>query len=75
MLNVLNYLLVKVSFWDELKQEARNIWRMIEDFFLMIKEVTYDVLANAIGGDMALLLVITVGVIGVMLIFLTIINK
>ena len=75
MLNVLNYLLVKVSFWDELKQEARNIWKMIEDFFLMIKEVTYDVLANAIGGDMALLLVITVGVIGVMLIFLTIINR
>ena len=75
MLNVLNYLLVKVSFWDELKQEARNIWKMIEEFFLMIKEVTYDVLANAIGGDMALLLVITVGVIGVMLIFLTIINK
>ena len=75
MLNVLNYLLVKVSFWDELKQEARNIWKMIEEFFLMIKEVTYDVLANAIGGDMALLLVITVGVIGVMLIFLTVINK
>lgn len=75
MLNVLNYLLVKVSFWDELKQEARNIWKMIEEFFLMIKEVTYDVLANAIGGDMALLLVITVGVIGTMLIFLTIINR
>lgn len=75
MLNILNYLLVKVSFWDELKQEARNIWKMIEEFFLMIKEVTYDVLANAIGGDMALLLVITVGVIGVMLIFLTIINR
>ena len=75
MLNVLNYLLVKVSFWDELKQEARNIWKMIEEFFLMIKEVTYDVLANAIGGDMALLLVITVGVIGTMLIFLTVINK
>ena len=75
MLNVLNYLLVKVSFWDELKQEARNIWKMIQEFFLMIKEVTYDVLANAIGGDMALLLVITVGVIGVMLIFLTIINR
>ena len=75
MLNVLNYLLVKVSFWDELKQEARNIWKMIEEFFLMIKEVTYDVLANAIGGDMAFLLVITVGVIGTMLIFLTIINR
>ena len=75
MLNVLNYLLVKVSFWDELKQEARNIWKMIEEFFLMIKEVTYDVLANAIGGDMALLLFITVGVIGTMLIFLTIINR
>lgn len=75
MLNILNYLLVKVSFWDQLKQEARNIWKMIQEFFLMIKEVTYDVLANAVGGDMALMLVIMVGVIGTMLIFLSVINK
>jgi hypothetical protein len=40
----------------------------------MIKEITYDVLADAIGGDYALLLVITVGIIGLMIIFLAIMN-
>jgi hypothetical protein len=74
MLNLLNNALVKVSFWDELKDEFREIFEVIEDFFMMIKEITYDVLADAIGGDYALLLVITVGIIGVMIIFLAIMN-
>jgi hypothetical protein len=74
MLNLLNNALVKVSFWDELKDEFREIFEVIEDFFMMIKEITYDVLADAIGGDYALLLVITVGIIGLMIIFLAIMN-
>ena len=74
MLNLLNNALVKVSFWDELKDEFREIFEVIEDFFMMIKEITYDVLADAIGGDYALLLVITVGIIGIMIIFLAIMN-
>lgn len=75
MLNILNNLLVKVSFWDQLKDEFREIMEVVKDFFLMIKEVTYDVLANAIGGDYALLLVLTVGIIGLMIICITIINR
>lgn len=75
MLSIMNYLLVKLSFWDELKNEFREIMEVIQDFFEMIKSVTYDVLANAIGGDYALLLVITVGVIGVMIICIAIINR
>ena len=75
MLNILNKHLVKVSFWDQLKDEFREIMEVITDFFEMIKSVTYDVLANAIGGDYALLLVITVGVIGVMIICLAVINR
>ncbi len=75
MLSIMNYLLVKVSFWDELKDEFREIMEVIQDFFEMIKSVTYDVLANAIGGDYALLLVITVAVIGVMVICIAVINR
>ncbi len=75
MLSVINYLLVKESFWDQLKDEFREIWEIIEEFFTMLKAMTYDVLANAIGGDFALLLVITVGVIGVMIICLAVINR
>lgn len=75
MLSIMNYLLVKISFWDELKDEFREIMKVIQDFFEMIKSVTYDVLANAIGGDYALLLVITVAVIGIMVICITVINR
>ncbi|MGN1372227.1 MAG: hypothetical protein ACI4XM_08140 [Candidatus Coprovivens sp.] len=75
MLNIMNYLLVKQTFWDQIKEEFREIIELIKDFFEMIKSVTYDLLANAIGGDYALLLVITVGVIGVMIICLAVINR
>ena len=75
MLSLMNYLLVKISFWDQLKNEFREILDVVKDFFEMIKSVTYDVLANAIGGDFALLLVITVGVVGVMIICLAVINR
>lgn len=74
-MNLLNYLIVKESFWDQLMDEFKDVLSMFGDFFQMIKEVTYDVLANAIGGDMAMLLVISVGVIAIMLICLAIINK
>lgn len=74
-MNLLNYLIVKESFWDQLADEFKDVLSMFGDFFQMIKEVTYDVLANAIGGDMAMLLVIAVGAIAVMLICLAIINK
>lgn len=75
MLNILNYVLVKESFLDQLKDEFEDIFKMIKDFFLMIKEVTYDVLAENIGGDIATMLVIVVCVIAVMLISLAIINR
>ena len=75
MLNNMNYLLVKQTCWDQIKEEFREIIELIKDFFEMIKSVTYDLLANAIGGDYALLLVITVGVIGVMIICLAVINR
>ncbi len=50
-MNVLNYLLVKETIWDQLKEEVQDVLDMFADFFLMIKEVTYDVIANYIGTD------------------------
>lgn len=74
-MNLLYYTLVKESIWDQIKEEFEDILKMLEDLFLMIKEVTYDNLANWLGGDVAMLLVITVGVIGLMLILLAVINR
>lgn len=74
-MNVLNYLLVKETIWDQLKEEVQDVLDMFADFFLMIKEVTYDVIANYIGTDITNLLLIAIGVIGVMVICISIINK
>lgn len=74
-MNVLNYLLVKETIWDQLKKEVQDVLDMFADFFLMIKEVTYDVIANYIGTDITNLLLIAIGVIGVMIICISVINK
>ncbi len=69
------YLLVKQSFWEQLKDEVKDVIDMFSDFFLMIKEVTYDVLANRVGGDIVNMFLIGIGVVAVMLICLAIINR
>lgn len=74
-MNVLNYLLVKETIWDQLKEEVQDVLDMFADFFLMIKEVTYDVVAGYIGADITNLLLIAIGVIGVMIICISVINK
>lgn len=72
---LLTYLLVKQTFWEELKEEFRDVLDMFSDFFLMIKEVTYDVLAKSFGGDIVNMFIIAIGVIALMLILLAIINR
>lgn len=74
-MNILTYLLVKETLWDQLKAEVQDVLDMFTDFFLMIKEVTYDVVAGYIGADITNLLLIAIGVIGVMVICITIINR
>lgn len=74
-MNTLTYFLVKQTFWEQLQEELEDVINMFKDFFLMIKEVTYDVLVNAIGGDIVNLLLIALGVIGVMIICLSVINR
>ena len=68
-------ILVKRSFWDDFKQEMKEIWDIVEDFFLMIKEYTYDVVADLIGADVTNMILIAVGVIGIMLVCLAVINR
>ena len=75
MLNIMNYVLVKVSFWEQLQDEFRSIWDAIKGFLLMIKEVTYDVIANAVGTETTNMVLIGLGVIVVMLICLSFINR
>lgn len=74
-MNTLTYLLVKETFWDQLVQEFKDVIEMFSDFFLMIKEVTYDVLVGYIGADMTNLMLIAVAVIGIMVVCITVINK
>jgi len=58
-----------------LKEEFRDVLDMFSDFFLMIKEVTYDVLVNSVGGESVNLILIGIGAVAVMLILLAIINR
>ena len=74
-MNILNYLLIKESFGDQLKNEFKDIITMFEEFFLMIKEVTYDVVVNWVGGDVANMFLIGIGALAIMLIALAVINK
>ncbi len=69
------YLLVKRTFWDHLKEEAQSVWEAIVDFFLLIKEYTYDIIADKIGGDMAGVMIIFVIAAGVMVVLISIINR
>lgn len=74
-MKMLTYFLVKQTFWEQLQEEFRDVLDMFKDFFLMIKEVTYDVLVNSFGGDSVNLVLIGIGVIAVMMILLAIINR
>lgn len=74
MLELLNYVMVKRTLLDQLKEELSDIWDVIVSVFEMIKTYTYDIIAKYIGSDIALLLVIGVGIVGLMIILISIIN-
>ena len=44
------YSLVKQTFWDHVKEEARSIGDTLMEFFSMIKGLTYDKVANIFGA-------------------------
>lgn len=74
-LNTLIYGLVKRTFWDHVKEEFASVMDTIKDFFLMIKEYTYDLIADKIGSDVTGILFICVAALGVMVLAVTLINK
>lgn len=74
-MNLLVYLLAKKTFWESVKYELEDIAEMIKEFFLMIKEVTYDVLAGFVGENVVNMFLIGIGALVIMLICLKIINR
>ena len=69
------YSMVKQTFWDHVKEEARSIGDSIMDFFSLIKEYTYDIIADKIGGDMAGVFLVAIIAVGVMVVLVTLINR
>ena len=69
------YALVKQTFWDHVKEEFQSIGEVFKDFFLMIKEYTYDIIADKIGGDMAGVFLVAIIAVGVMVVLVTLINR
>ena len=67
--------MVKQTFWDHVKEEARSIGDSIMDFFSLIKEYTYDIIADKIGGDMAGVFLVAIIAVGVMVVLVTLINR
>lgn len=63
-----------MSFLDEIKFELKDMIETIIDFFLLIKENTYDILVYNFGADVINLLLIGIGTILVIFLLLKIIN-
>ncbi len=74
-MNTLTQLLVKHTFWEQVQYEFRDLVDMFKDFFLMIKEVTYDVVAGAIGGTTLNVILVVVGALVIMIACMAIINR
>ena len=74
-MDALTQLLVKHTFWEQAEYEMKDLWEMIKDFFLMIKEVTYDVAANAIGGNTLNVILVVVAALFIMIACMAIINR
>ena len=74
-LNTFIYGLVKRTFWDHVKEEASSVWESICDFFSLIKEYTYDLIADKIGSDITGIIFICVIALGIMVVLITLINK
>lgn len=75
ILNTFNSFLVKKTFWEQVEYEITDLWKMLMEFFQMIKEVTYDLLAGYIGETVLNMFLIGLGALAIMLICLKIINR
>lgn len=74
-INNLIYTLVKQTFWDHVKDEFSSIGETLKDFFLMIKEYTWDIIADKVGGDIAGIFLVGILAFGVMVVLISVINR
>ena len=74
-MEILNQLLVKHSFGELAEREFKDIIEMFKEFFLMIKEVTYDVAVAALGGEVVGVILVCVLALGIMIACMAIINR
>lgn len=68
-------LLTNRTFWDRVEYEITDLIETFAEFFQMIKEVTYDLLAGYMGENVLNMFLIGLGALAIMLICLKIINK
>ncbi len=74
-MNTLTYILANMTIWERIEYEIKDLLKMFVEFFQMIKEVTYDLLAGYIGETVLNMGLITIGALIIMLICLKIINR
>ena len=63
------------NFGEELIYEIKELFRDFANFFVMIKENTYDVLCANFGADIVNLFAIAIGFLLIMIIAMAIINR
>ncbi len=68
-------ILTNRTFWDRVEYEINDLIETFAEFFQMIKEVTYDLLAGYVGENVLNMFLIGLGALAIMLICLKIINK
>lgn len=73
----MNFLILKGdrTFWQEVQYEVEDLFQTFIDFFVMIKESTYDVLVESFGAQVVNMSLIALGALLIMLICLRIINR
>ena len=77
-MNLLLYALEKSwwqKFWEKFVEEVKDLWNDFVSVGAMIKEHTYDLMAEHLGDTVTSMFFITVFFVMVMLIALKIINK
>lgn len=63
------------TFWQEVQFEIEDLFQTFIDFFVMIKENTYDLLVNSFGAQVVNMSLIALGALLIMLICLRVINR
>lgn len=71
------YLLVKEdkSLWEQFLEEVQDVVDMFADFFVMIKEITYDPMVEKIGYNATNILLIMLAALLLMLILTKVISR